>query len=101
MALELLKDIADQHEGVSYADLFQLASATAIEVPVAAARVLVSRSLPPWFAATTRFSVPVMTRDPHPHAVGGRSAHPAALRPQGHDGGQGVRAGGAAPRYKL
>ena len=31
-ALELLKDIADQHEGVSYADLFQLASATAIEV---------------------------------------------------------------------
>ena len=32
MALELLTDIADQHKGVSYADLFQLASATAIEV---------------------------------------------------------------------
>ena len=31
VALELLKDIADQHKGVSYADLFQLASATAIE----------------------------------------------------------------------
>lgn len=31
MALELLKDIADKYEGVSYADLFQLASATAIE----------------------------------------------------------------------
>ena len=30
--MELLKDIADSHEGVSYADLFQLASATAIEV---------------------------------------------------------------------
>ena len=31
VALELLKDIADKYEGVSYADLFQLASATAIE----------------------------------------------------------------------
>ena len=31
-ALELLKDIADKYEGVSYADLFQLASVTGIEV---------------------------------------------------------------------
>ena len=31
VALELLKDIADKYDGVSYADLFQLASATAIE----------------------------------------------------------------------
>ena len=31
-ALELLKDIADKYDGVSYADLFQMASAVAIEV---------------------------------------------------------------------
>ena len=31
-ALELLKGIADEHEHVSYADLFQLASGTAVEV---------------------------------------------------------------------
>ena len=30
-ALKLLQDIADSHKGVSYADLLQLASATAIE----------------------------------------------------------------------
>ncbi|KAK9853614.1 hypothetical protein WJX84_003084 [Apatococcus fuscideae] len=30
-ALELLKDIADKYDGVSYADLFQMASAVAIE----------------------------------------------------------------------
>jgi len=32
VAVELLKDIADKYEGVSYADLFQIASAQAIEV---------------------------------------------------------------------
>ncbi len=37
VALDLLKEIADKYEGVSYADLFQLASATAIEVRGAAA----------------------------------------------------------------
>lgn len=31
-ALELLKDIADEKEGVGYADVFQLASVTAIEL---------------------------------------------------------------------
>ena len=31
-ALELLKDIADETKGVGYADVFQLASATAIEL---------------------------------------------------------------------
>lgn len=31
-ALELLKDVTDKHDGVSYADVFQLASATAIEL---------------------------------------------------------------------
>ena len=31
-ALELLKEIADKHDGVSYADIFQMASAVAIEV---------------------------------------------------------------------
>ncbi len=41
--MELLKDIADQHEGVSYADLFQLASATAIEVLNRVSTVLVAR----------------------------------------------------------
>ncbi len=30
--MELLKDIADKYDGVSYADLFQMASAQAIEV---------------------------------------------------------------------
>jgi len=30
--VELLKDIADKYDGVSYADLFQMASAQAIEV---------------------------------------------------------------------
>jgi hypothetical protein len=30
--VELLKDIADKYDGVSYADLFQMASALAIEV---------------------------------------------------------------------
>jgi len=32
VAVELLKDIADKYDGVSYADLFQMASAQAIEV---------------------------------------------------------------------
>ncbi len=32
VAVELMKDIADKYEGVSYADLFQMASAQAIEV---------------------------------------------------------------------
>ena len=32
VAVELLKDIADKYDGVSYADLFQMASALAIEV---------------------------------------------------------------------
>lgn len=32
VALELLKQISDDHPGVSYADMFQLASATAIEL---------------------------------------------------------------------
>jgi catalase (peroxidase I) len=31
-ALELLKEVTDKREGVSYADVFQLASATAIEL---------------------------------------------------------------------
>ena len=31
-ALELLKEIADKYDGVSYADLFQMASAVAVEV---------------------------------------------------------------------
>lgn len=31
-ALELLKDVTDKREGISYADVFQLASATAIEL---------------------------------------------------------------------
>ena len=31
-ACELLKTIADKYDGVSYADLFQMASACAIEV---------------------------------------------------------------------
>lgn len=30
--MELLKTVADKYEGVGYADLFQLASATGIEV---------------------------------------------------------------------
>ena len=33
-ALELLKDIADKYGGVSYADLFQIGSAVAIEVAI-------------------------------------------------------------------
>lgn len=33
VAVELMKDIADKYTGVSYADLFQMASAQAIEVP--------------------------------------------------------------------
>ena len=32
VAVELLKSIADKYDGVSYADLFQMASAQAIEV---------------------------------------------------------------------
>ena len=32
IAVDLLKNIADKHDGVSYADLFQMASAEAIEV---------------------------------------------------------------------
>lgn len=32
-ALNLLKDITERHESVTHADLFQLASVTAIEVP--------------------------------------------------------------------
>lgn len=36
VAVELLKDIADKYNGVSYADLFQMASAQAIEVKTAA-----------------------------------------------------------------
>jgi len=45
VALDLLKEIADKYEGVSYADLFQLASATAIEArgPAAAAHIIVAR----------------------------------------------------------
>ncbi len=31
-ALELLKDVSEKHPGVSYADVFQLASVTAIEL---------------------------------------------------------------------
>lgn len=31
-ALNLIKDIKEKYSGISYADLFQLASATAIEV---------------------------------------------------------------------
>ena len=31
-ALELLKDLAEKHEHVSYADMFQLASGLAVEV---------------------------------------------------------------------
>lgn len=35
VAVELLKDVADKYDGVSYADLFQMASAQAIEVGAA------------------------------------------------------------------
>ena len=34
VAVELMKDIADKYTGVSYADLFQMASAQAIEVVI-------------------------------------------------------------------
>lgn len=36
VALELLKEIADKYDGVSYADIFQMASGVAIEVRYAA-----------------------------------------------------------------
>lgn len=40
VAVELLKDVADKYDGVSYADLFQMASAQAIEVGAATCNIL-------------------------------------------------------------
>ena len=36
VAVDLLKSVADKYDGVSYADLFQMASAQAIEVGASA-----------------------------------------------------------------
>jgi len=100
VALDLLTDIADQHKGVSYADLFQLASATAIEVCSQGLSILVLKPtcLAVRYPRTTRLPLVICAAV---SAASGRPAHPAALRSQGHDGGQGVRAGGPSPRCRA
>jgi len=101
VALDLLTDIADQHKGVSYADLFQLASATAIEVCTQGLSHGCSAqpsggALSPYAACMACVADICVVVS----AAGGRPPHPAAIRSQGHYGGQGVRAGGAPPRCR-